>query len=323
MASRRILVIVALCAVVAAGAIVGGTLLLSRGESTTVPGAVTKPRPGRPPLLLELGLRADPEAQALRRAQTLFDKDGNAAAAAAIFRRYHSLEAQLGLAMATWSGPASLGAVRQLAAAHPTSPAALLNLGWADYQAGRNADAVAAWQKVATRFPDSPYGVDAQDALHPASPVGLPPIVLPPALARQEQVASFAALRRAAASYDPKAMLLYGVALWDLKRPISAAKELAAAAKVAPHDQVAQAAAAVARFSKANPTPAFAHLGPLTAVFPHSPVVEFDLGLLLIYRGENAKAVAQLRASLADGPRSPWASDARLLLSSLARARSK
>ena len=67
--------------------------------------------------------------------------------------------------------------MKQLVAAHTREPAALLNLGWADYQAGRNADAVAAWRKTASEFPDSPYGVDAEDALHPNTIPGLPIIV--------------------------------------------------------------------------------------------------------------------------------------------------
>ena len=39
-------------------------------------------------LQLELGLRRDAEAQALRQALTLLDRDGQPAQAAAIFRRY-------------------------------------------------------------------------------------------------------------------------------------------------------------------------------------------------------------------------------------------
>jgi hypothetical protein len=50
--NRRIVLVVALAALVAAAAVVGATLLQSRGERTTVPGAVTKERPGRPPLEL-------------------------------------------------------------------------------------------------------------------------------------------------------------------------------------------------------------------------------------------------------------------------------
>ena len=105
--------------------------------------------------------------------------------------------------------------------------------------------------------------------------------------------------------------------------PLSARQQLEAAAKLAPHDALVRAAAAVALFTKADPTPAFAHLGPLTAVFPHSAAVEFHLGLLLVYIGDYAKAGSHLRASLADGPHSPYAKQARTLLASLAHTRSK
>jgi tetratricopeptide (TPR) repeat protein len=203
--NRRVVLVVALSALVAAAAVVGVTVLQTRGERTTVPGAVTHARSGPPLLELEFGLRSDPEARALAQAQTLFDRNRQAAAAAGIFRRYHSVEAQLGLAFASWRGPSSLEAVKKLAAAHPNDPAALLNLGWADYQAGRNADAAAAWRRTASNYPDSPYGVDAEDALH-GGPPGLPPIEtgleLPRALQNLPAAEQVAALKSGAARPD-------------------------------------------------------------------------------------------------------------------------
>jgi TolA-binding protein len=326
-ATRRVVVIVVLAAVVAAAAVVGVTLLQTRGETTTVPNAVTQARKGPPLLQLELGVRSDTEAHALAQAEALFDREHRAAQAAAIFRRYHSVDAQLGLALATWQGPSSLGTVQKIAAAHPNDAAALLNVGWADYQAGHNAAAAAAWRQVATRFPDSPYGVDAEDALH-GGPPGLPPIVtglaLPKTVANLPAAAQVAALKRAAAGRDVRAKLLYGTVLWNgLRRPLSAEKQFAAAARLAPHNAVARATAAVGLFSKANPTRAFGQLGPLTAVFPHSATIEFHLGALLVYIGKYGKAAKQLRASVADGPHSPYVQDAKTLLASLARTRPK
>jgi Flp pilus assembly protein TadD len=324
---RRVLVIVGLAAAVAVAAVVGGTLLQTNGEHTTVPGAVTKPREGPPPLQLEFGLQESAEARALARAQTLYDRDRKVAEAAAIFRRYHSLNAQLGLLFTAWRGPSSLAAVQQLAAAHPNDPAVLLNLGWADFQAGRNADAVAAWQKTATVYPDSPYGVDAQDALHSRTIPGLPLIVTsltpPRSIASLRAAQQLAALKRGAAASDPRAKIVYGIALWNLKRPLSAEREFAAAAKLAPRDPVARTLAAVGLFTKANPARAFGRLGPLTAVFPRSAVVEFHLGVLLLWIGENSKAANHLRAAVADGPQSSYAKPARTLLASLAHTRSK
>ena len=106
------MITVALVALAAAAGVVGVTLLQTRGESTAVPGAVTKARNGPPLLQLEFGTRSTPETQHLARAVALLDKDREAARAAAIFRRYHSPEAQLGLAFATWQGPSGLEAVR-------------------------------------------------------------------------------------------------------------------------------------------------------------------------------------------------------------------
>jgi tetratricopeptide (TPR) repeat protein len=302
-ASGRVVGIVALCAVAAVVAIVGGTLLLSRHESSTLPGAVTAPRPGKPVLELEFGLRRDAEALALARAQTLLDRDGQAAEAAEIFRRYSSTEARLGQAFADWTGPGSLAAVKAIAAAAPGSPAALLNLGWADFQAGRNADAASAWQQTASQFPDSPYAVDALDALHPNVAPGLPPIVVDLAAVPPKAVADLRA----------------GVRFWDLKQVVSARQKLAAAARLAPKSAETQVAAAVARFSPGQPLAPFPHLGPLTAKYPRNPIVRLHLGVLLLWSRQVAKGKEQLRLAAAEAPASAsaYAKQARLLLKAL------
>ena len=313
---------------VAAAAVVGVTLLQTRGERTTIPGAVAEPQAGRPPVDLELNFSVanGPEAQALRRAVTLYEH-GRIAQAGSLFGRYRSPAARIGSAFVAWPSGHGVERLGQLAAAYPRSALVALNLGWAFYWAGRNADAVAAWQSTVRLEPDTPYAVAAEGLLHPSSPRGLPPLLTglapAPAIARLAPPQQLAAMRRAAARQDVRAKLLYGSALWTLERPLSAERELAAAARLAPHDAVARTAAAVALFSKSSPRRAFAQLGPLTAVFPHSPVVEFHLGVLLLYVGERAKAVKQLRAAVADGPRSPYAKDARTLLASLVRTRSK
>jgi tetratricopeptide (TPR) repeat protein len=311
-------VIVVLCTVVAVGAIVGGTVLMSRNERTSF-----ATQPGYPKLELSFGLRTSAEARALDRAEQLYDL-GNVAAAAPVFARYHSLEAQIGSAFATWKS-GGFATMQQLGSAYPDSPLVLLHLGLADFWAGRNVEAVAAWEMTAKLGSDSPYGVAAEDLLHPADPVpGLPVILLPGAPQRAPTAAQLGVIRRAAAKPNVRAKLLYGYELWAvLEKPISAEREFAAAAALAPHDPLARTLAAVGLFTKANPVRAFGTLGPLTAVFPHSPVVEFHLGVLLLYIGKYGKAAAQLHAALADGPHSPFAASARTLLASLARARSK
>ncbi len=162
--------------------------------------------------------------------------------------------------------------MKQLVAAHPQSSLALLHLGWALYWTGRNADAVAAWQRAAKAEPDSPAAVDAQTALHPSMAPGLPFIVTgiapPRAVQTLPAAQELAVLARAAARPNANAKLLYGVALWNLKRPVSAQRELKAAAALAPNDATARTAAAVAAFTKSNPVRAFGQLGPLTARLP-------------------------------------------------------
>jgi tetratricopeptide (TPR) repeat protein len=318
-ARARVLAIVALAAAAAAAATVGTTLLLTRGETTTAPGAVTKPRPGSPPLELDFGLRSDAEARALARAETLYNH-GKHASAAAVFAGYDSLEARIGAAFASWPGHA-LDELERLAAAHPRSALAELHLGLAYAWAGRNADAVAALERTATLQPDSPYAVDASNVLHPAMIPGLPTIVttlsLPTSAAKLPAARQLALLRQAAARPDANAKLRYGLALWNLERPVSAERQFAAAAKLAPGDPVARTLAAVGLFSKADPVRAFGRLGPLTAVFPHAAVVRFHLGLLLLWTGERKKSATQLRLAVADGPQTIYAKEARVLLASL------
>jgi len=324
--NRRVLLVVALAALGAAAAVVGVTLLQTRGQTTTVPGAVVTPRPGRPPLELEFGVDASSEARALARAQTLYNGK-HVAQAAAIFRRYRSLEAQIGSAFVAWKQD-GLATMKSLAASHPASGVALLHLGLADYWAGRNADAVAAWQRTAKLGADSPYGVKAEDLLHPSLPIpGLPYLLVdykPPAAVRNLPAAKeLAALAKAATKPDARAKVVYGLALWSLQRPLSAERQFGAAARLAPDDPVARTVAAVGAFTKANPTKAFGRLGPLTGRFPTSPVVRLHLGLLLLWTGEQKKAVAQLRLAARDEPGSSYSKDAQALLARLPGTRSK
>lgn len=314
MRNRRVVVIVALAALVAAVAVVGITLLQTRGEHTTVPGSVIKPRAGNPPLFLDFGVRGDRQAQELSRAAQLLNAK-HVAAARAVFERYDSLPARIGLAFANWPGN-GLGTLQTLAAQNPDSPVAQYHLGWAYYWSGRVADAVAAWKRVATRFPDSPESVEAENQLYPADQAGLPDLVLPVTLPKEPtRAAQFQVLAAAARRPDAEAKVRYGDFLWQLWHRESAEGQFAAAARLAPNDPYARTAAAVALFSKRAPARAFAKLGPLTAVFPHAPVVRFELGLLLIATAQPAKGLAQLRLAAAEAPRSSYAKDIRALLS--------
>ena len=315
-ARARVLVIVAVAAGIAVAGTVGITLLQTRGESTTKPGAVAKPRKGRPPLFLDFGVREDREAKDLSQAADLLNS-GKAGEAGAIFARYHSLEAEIGAAFARWPA-GGLDELKRLVAAHPESPSAQFHLGMAYYWSGRVADAASTWQRVATRYRDSPESVEAENVLYPTFAPGVPVIVT--ALAQPSAPSRAAQLRllaRDARRADPAAKLRYGLALWQMWRRVSAKRQFDAAAKLAPRDPVARVAAAVGAFTKLAPARAFGLLGPLTAEFPHAAVVRFELAILLVWIRQPARALKEFRIALADEPRSVYGKEAERFIAAL------
>ena len=317
---------VGLAAVAAVAAIVGATLLQSKGQETGVPnGAVTKPRVGAPPLIFDFGVRDDPEARALAGGARLYAAK-HRVEAGRVFARYHSLPARIGLAFAAWP-KGGLDTLKMLVASHPRSALAELHLGYAYLWSGRNADAVRAWMQAVTLEPDSPAAVYAGDLLHPSFAPGLPYIVTaiePPAgVTNLRAPQELAALKRNAARPDADAKVLYGVALWNLRRPVSAEREFLAAAALAPHDPLARTVAAVGAFSKDRPVVAFSKLGPLTGAFPRAAVVRFHLGILLLWSRELGKARAQLRLAAAYQPASAYGKAAAKLLAAIGHTGTK
>jgi tetratricopeptide (TPR) repeat protein len=319
----RVLAVVAVAAVAAAAAVVGVALLQTHGESTTQPGAVTAPRKGVPPLEFDFGVENTAETRAIAHAAALYNA-GHRAEAAPIFARYSSLEARIGSAFSQWPGHA-LDDMKELVSSHPTSGLAELHLGLALLWEGRDADAVKAWTRANAVQPDSPAAVDAESWLHPGYAFGLPFIVsgvsLPPALAKLPAARQLAVLSRDAAApgAGATAKLLYGLALWNLERPVSAERVLNAAAALAPHDPLIQTAAAVAAFTKSRPAAAFARLGPLSGTFPKAAVVRLHLGLLLIWTRQAVKGEQQLKLAVADGPKTVYGKQAMAILDGLAK----
>jgi tetratricopeptide (TPR) repeat protein len=302
MSSRgRVFALVALAAVLASGVVVVG-VLATRGHVPAPP----KPRAGHPSLALDFGVRTDPEARALGQAQRLYAAK-QYAEARAIFDRSNSLEAQVGAAMADWPRD-TVTRLEALQAEHPRSSLVALHRGLALYWARRNADALTAWRAAANDQPDTPYAVRAGDLLHPQFAVGLPRFVpsfrSPTAIRALPAPQQLAALRRAAAGGGAHAKILYGIALQQLGRPVSAERQFAAAARRAPNDPEARAAAAVGLFDKANPSRAFGRLGPLTKVFPDAQTVRFHLGLMLVWSAQVQEARRQFRLAEREDPRS-------------------
>jgi tetratricopeptide (TPR) repeat protein len=271
-------------------------------------------------LTLELGVRADPEAVALRRAARLY-ADGRRAAAGREFARFDSLEARVGQAFSAWPG-GTVDRLNRLAGLHPQKAVVQLNLGVALFWAGL-AGAEDAWRAAAASEPDTAYAVAAGNLLHPDFARGLPIFVttvpLPEGLDDLEPAGQLELLRRGAArSADGK--LLYGVALQRLGRQRSAVRQFDAAAEEAPRNVEAQVAAAVGRFDKARPAEAFSRLGPLTRRFPTSATVRFHLGLLLLWSGEVREAKTQLVRATRAEPGTPIARQAEEYLAELRKA---
>jgi tetratricopeptide (TPR) repeat protein len=176
--------------------------------------------------------------------------------------------------------------LRILAEQHPRSALVRLELGLALAFTGQAADAEAAWRDAGRVQPDSPSAVRADDLRHPRTPPGRPPFV-----------PSFTRPRTPAQRH-----LARGIVFEAALRPVSAEREFAAAARLAPDDPEARVAAAVGRYDKDTPARAFSRLGPLVRVFPHAQTVRFHLGLLLIYLNDLPRARAELQLARASGP---------------------
>jgi tetratricopeptide (TPR) repeat protein len=310
--------VAAIAAVAATGVVAIAALATDRPEADAV-ASVPVRREGAPPLVLDVGLRTDAEAVALRRAEQLYQR-GQRAEAGAIFRRFDSLEGKVGAAFADWPN-GTLDRVQQLGGLHARSALVQLHLGLVLYWEGRSG-ATDAWAAAAASEPDTRYATKANDLLHPQFPVpGLPQFI--PGFAPPRAITSLpasdqlGALRAAARTGGVQAKLLYGIGLQRVGRPISARRAFAAAAAAAPNDAEAQVADAVGRFAKADPTPAFSRLGPLTKRFPHRATVRFHLGLLLLWSGEVESAKRQFRLAERAEPESLLSRAARTYLDRL------
>ena len=289
-ARTRMIALVASVAAAAAVVAVGGDAPARRTANATPSSPQAQPA-GRRRSSLDLGVRADGEARDLRRAEGLV-ANGRRAAAAAIFERYRSTEARVGLALARWP-EGSVAALRDLAADHPASALVRLNLGFALFWSGAREQALRQWREAERVEPDSLSAVRADDLLHPNAPRGLPVFV--PSQAVPERIASLppnrqlAALAEDARRGGAAAQLRYGVALQRLGRPHSARRAYDRAVALAPNDPEPLVAAAVSRYDKDDPAAAFSRLGPLARRFPDAPTVRFHLGLLLLWIGSGRR----------------------------------
>lgn len=309
---RTRIVLVATVALAAAVGVAGGAALVGRDDEPEA----ARPE-GVPPVLVDLGVRTDPEAQRLRRAARLHS-NGQLARAREAFSRGDSLQAEAGEAISAWPD-GTLDRLEELATLHPRSGAILFHLGLARFWNADTKGAIDAWRAAAARDPDSAFAVSAEDLLFRGSPPGLPTFVPsfrgPSAVRALHAPEQLVALRRRAGRADPQAKLLYGVALQRIDRPVSARREFSAAARLAPRDPDALVADAIGRFDKEHPERAFSRMGPLTGRFPRAGTVRFHLGLMLLWLGDLEEAKRQLNRAVLLGP--PHSGEARRLLDRL------
>src|SRR5262245_24209261 len=199
----------------------------------------------------------------------------------------------------------TVATLRTLVRENPSSSFVRLNLGLALFWQRADAGAVAAWRQAKRLEPDTPSAVKAGDLLHPNSPPGLPHFQ--PSFTR--------------AATDVQRRLLRGVRLQQSGRPVSAEREFAAAAALAPDDPEPQVAAAVGLFDKDDPSKAFSRLGPLARRYPHSQSVRFHLGLLSIWIGAFEQARRELALAVSRDPDSAFGREAKALLKRLESVR--
>jgi tetratricopeptide (TPR) repeat protein len=306
-ARGRIWAIVGVAAAAAATATLGAVALT--GDDPTTGADAVEP----PPLFLDLGVRTDAEAVALRRAALLY-ADGELDDARAIFGRFDSPAARVGAAFAAWPDTqarlASLPDERAVVRLHHGVLLAALG----DEQQAR-AELRAARQVE----PDTPYAVRAADFLYPRFAPGLPTFVpaeeFPAPLTGLSSPEQFAAVEREAAR-DVASRLRYGAALQRLGRPVSALRAFAAAAAAEPNAETLTAAA-VGRFDKERPEVAFSRLGPLASRFPRAQTVRFHLGLLLVWIGDLENARRQFTQARSLGPETKLGREAKRFLDRL------
>jgi tetratricopeptide (TPR) repeat protein len=321
-ARRRVVFLVSLVAVVAV-AVVAAAVVSSDGDSAMTTAARPEPRPGRPPLSLALGFREDEDARDLARGAGLYQR-GKLKQAAAVFEQHDSLEGKVGLAFAAWP-EGTFDRMEQLAKLYPEIALVQLHLGFVRLWA-QQGDPTAAWRAAVEAEPDTPYAILAGNVLHPKLPRGLPAFIpsfsAPDEVTRLPAARQLDALQQRAQEGGLRELLLYGVGLQRIGRPVSAARVFDSAARRAPESAEAQVAAAVGQFDKDAPERAFGRLGPLTKTFPDQPTVRFHLGVLLLWTGRVDGAERQFRLASRTRPGSPLAREAARYLETIRKAKS-
>lgn len=314
--ARTALIVAALAVAAAVAVAVGAELTAEELEGDPAAAQEPQPREGRPPLVLDFGIRRDAEARALQQAAALY-RAGKPGEAAGMFNLYDSLEAKLGAAFATW--PGSIDRIEQLGALYPRSSFVQLHVGLARLWAGTGGE-LTAWREARDVEPDTPYAVRADDFINRDDFAPGRPTFTPSFAFRVEGETVQAQLDNLSADRSFRGRLLLGVLLQRLERPVSAARAYREALELAPNDVDALVADAVGRYEKSNPAGAFSRLGPLTRRFPNAASPRFHLGLLLLWQKDVKEATRQLELARKAEPGSPIAGEATRFLRAIRKA---
>jgi tetratricopeptide (TPR) repeat protein len=318
----RVYAIVAATAAAAAVAAVAGALVQGNDDRRERPPSPPPASAGSEPPGLELDIlvRSDAQARALRAAEVAYERGERAVARrrfeAVLRRDPDSIEAAVGAAIASWP-EGTVADLRALVERRPESGVARLHLGLALVASGEREAAEEEWREAEQRDPDSPAALTAEDLLNPGMAPGRPFFVPTRSASDLEGVPPERQLRVLAARAKDGGVrdwLLYGAALQRAGRPVSARTAFDRALALAPGSVEAKAAAAVVRFDKDDPSQAFSRLGPLARTHPRAPVVRFHLGLLLLWLQQVEQARDQLRLAREAGPRTPHGRAAASLL---------
>lgn len=321
MSPRRARALVALAAAAAAAVVVGVAVLQDGDDSA--PAGTTEAALQAPPLELGLGARSDNLAEALREAEQLVD-GGDRAAGLARFEEIlatdpESLEAAVGAAIAAWP-EGTVERLEALAAENAKSGVVRLHLGLALLASGDEEGARNAWREAERVEPDSSAALRAEDLLHPEFAPGRPPFVgmlnAPFETEGRSPEEQLAELERWADRGGVDELILYGIALQRVGRPLSAHEAFARALEADPLYLPARVADAVGRFDKDDPSQAFSRLGPL-ADEDENGVVRYHLGLLLSWMGQVEEAIRQLELAREADPGGFYGREAERLLNRL------
>jgi tetratricopeptide (TPR) repeat protein len=320
----RVIAVVSAVAVAAVGVVVAGALL-QRDDDGLGLGTTTATTDERPALELAVIDRDDAEARALRRAERLYEEnqpdEARIGFEALVRSNPDSVEAAVGSAVASWPD-GTLEELEAIAAEHPSSAVALLNLGLARLAAGDMDAAQKDWREAKQRDPDSPAALRAEDLLNPQSPPGRPEFLVenvPRKLVRLPLEQRLDTVRHAAEDGgDVQDWILYGSALETIGHRESARRAYDKAVELAPGALDALVAAAVVRFDKDDPAAAFSRIGPLAPQHPTSAIVRFHLGLLLLWLPDLDGARKQLEQASTADPGSFYSRQAARVLKRLA-----